>query len=137
MFVHSLADTYSHEACTKVASFQGHEMEPEECNAGEWHGQYKTLSDGQQVFETDEFGEGAEGLPYTSGAAWAVWSVLKGYRETNLDDPGVPLWTDEEVGAFIDGWVVLSQPGRRQGDAVRAFDGLNESLGADCGVASR
>lgn len=129
VFLHSLADTYSHEACTIVAQLQGHELQPEECNAGEWHGQMQTLANGKQVFVTDEYGSGAEGIPYTTNAAQAVWLTLKSYRTNSLENPAPALWSDEKADTFINQWVLLSQPSERQSKAVNAFIALNAEAG--------
>lgn len=56
IYLHVLADSYSHEACMKAAQFRGHKPRPQECTAVYWH-------------EQAEFGSVPsrdEGVPYTS-----------------------------------------------------------------------
>jgi hypothetical protein len=113
IYLHILADSYSHEACMDSEQFRGHKPSPAECNAVIWH-------------EDEEFGASGSdaGVPFTRDAARATWLALKWFRQQQgLPEP--PLWTDEQADAFVDGWVQLNQPRDRRDAAVAAFDALN------------
>src|SRR5262249_42875819 len=91
VFLHALADSYSHPKCYETSHFQGHRQQPSECNAQTWHGQ-------------EEFGAGQPGLPYTRSAAEAVWQQLKAFRKGWTGQGSKPLWSDAETTAYITAW---------------------------------
>lgn len=119
VFLHALADSYSHEACLQAAGFQGHQLNPPECNAATWHGQ-------------DEFGTGQPGLPYTRQAAHAVWQQLRRFRDQWQGPGSAPLWSDEEMTAYVETWTAIADATERQSTANATFSDLNTEHGA-CG----
>lgn len=113
IYLHALADSYSHEACMKTAQFRGHKPRPRSCTAVYWH-------------EQAEFGNVQprdRGVPYTMEAAWATWLALKWFRQQNgLPEP--PLWSDEKVQQFINDWAALDQAQDRREMAMTAWQAL-------------
>lgn len=105
IYLHALADTYSHEACQKQCAFQGHSVAPPNCSAFWWHWDA-------------EYGSGPEspGATYTRDAALAVWQAL-------VDHPieRTPKWSDDETAAFVSEWVAEDQARLRQDMADEVF----------------
>lgn len=115
IYLHSLADSYSHEACMQQCSFQGHSVTPPACTAVYWHmtAEYGPLSV-QNV-----------GTDYTRQAAKAVWLALKNYRQVNgLTGPA--RWTDRQAEAFWEPWIKLDTAKERQQSADAAFSELTQ-----------
>lgn len=114
IYLHALADSYSHEACIRQCNFQGHSNEPGACNAAYWH-------------ESAEYGPGDDtrsaGTEYTREAANAVWLALRAYRRAN-NLPGSPRWTDQATSDFINQWVDLNEASDRETLADDAFSKL-------------
>ena len=111
IYLHALADSYSHEACMKSEQFRGHKPNPDECNAVAWH------------IEA-EFGHNPNqdtGVNYTEEAAQATWLALKWYRQQN-NLAGAAAWSDEQALKFIKGWVKLEQALVRREVAVKAME---------------
>ena len=106
-------------AAVQAAGFQGHELNPAECNAATWHGQ-------------DEFGTGQPGLPYTRSAAHAVWQQLRRFRDQWQGPGGAPLWSDAEMTAYVETWTAIADATQRQSTANATFAELNTEHGA-CG----
>lgn len=119
VFLHALADSFSHQRCFETSNFQGHRQNPSDCNAKTWHGQ-------------DEFGLGMPGLPYTRGAARAVWQQLKAFRMNVPGQGSKQLWTDDQATAFINQWTAIADATQRQTEANNTFSGLNTKYGV-CG----
>ncbi|MGH7493915.1 MAG: hypothetical protein ACREOO_16170 [bacterium] len=113
VYLHALADSYSHEACMASAQVRTHKPRPSECSAVHWHTQA-------------EFGDHAEidkGVNYTREAAQAVWLALKWFRQqTGRAEPA--LWTDEQASEFIQSWVKLDSAQDRRDAALQAFASL-------------
>ncbi len=110
IYLHALADSYSHEACMKAAKFRGHKPRPQECTAVFWH-------------EQAEFGDKPKrdyGVSYTAEAGWATWLALKWFRQQN-GLTGAPLWNDEEARAFVNDWARLNKAQDRRDFAVKAW----------------
>jgi len=113
IFLHSLADSYSHEACMKEAQFRGHKPLPKECSAIYWH-------------EEAEYGSNPrvdEGVGYTREAAWATWLALKWFRQQN-HLAGEAVWNDQQVKEFIENWIHLNRAHDRRNAAVEAYQGM-------------
>ncbi|MDZ7267560.1 MAG: hypothetical protein ONB48_19425 [candidate division KSB1 bacterium] len=113
IYLHALADSYSHEACMKAAQFRGHNPRPQECTAVYWH-------------EQAEFGSVPSrdaGVPYTVEAAWATWLAVKWFRQQN-GLIGPPLWSDEQARQFIGQWAALDQARDRREMAMTAWQAL-------------
>ena len=111
IYLHALADSYSHEACMKAEQFRGHKPNPDECNAVAWHNEA-------------EFGHIPQqdtGVNYTEEAAQATWLALKWYRRQNHLD-GAAAWSDEQAFKFIKGWVRLDKALVRREVAVKAME---------------
>lgn len=113
VYLHALADSYSHEACMASAQVRTHKPRPSECSAVHWHTQA-------------EFGDHAEldkGVSYTREAAQAVWLALKWFRQqTGRAEPA--LWTDEQALEFIQNWVKLDSAQDRRDSALQALASL-------------
>ncbi len=73
IYLHSLADSYSHEACMRADQFRGHKPRPTECTAIEWHIDAEYGDDPKQD----------SGVHYTEEAALATWLALKWFRQQN------------------------------------------------------
>ncbi len=113
IYLHALADSYSHEACMASTRIRAHKPNPPECSAVYWH-------------IKAEFGNDPEvdkGVSYTQEAAHATWLVLKWFRDKN-SLAGAPLWSDEQAYEFIQNWVKLDQPLERREAAVKALESL-------------
>ena len=111
IYLHALADSYSHEACMKSEQFRGHKPNPDECNAGTWHNEA-------------EFGHNPNqdtGVNYTEEAAQATWLALKWYRQLNHLG-GAATWSDEQALKFIKSWVRLDKALVRREVAVKAME---------------
>lgn len=110
IYLHALADSYSHEACMASAHVRTHKPLPPECSAVHWHMKAEYGSDP----EVDK------GVSYTREAAHATWLALKWFREKS-GLPNAPLWSDEQVYGFIENWIVLDKPNDRRELAVQAL----------------
>lgn len=110
IYLHSLADSYSHEKCGEVSHTRKHALSPPACTTEAWH-------------KTMEYGAQAEGVSYTREAGYAMWQELKHFRAANALG-GAPAWDDVQAHAFIDGWVVLNRAQDRQQNADDAYSGL-------------
>lgn len=113
IYLHALADSYSHEACMKAEQFRGHKPRPNECTAVFWH-------------EQAEFGTAPsrdQGVPYTKEAGWATWLALKSFRQQSaLTAP--PMWSDEQVRQFVNDWAALDKAKDRRELALKAWQAL-------------
>ena len=113
LYLHSLADSYSHEACMREAHFRGHKPLPQECSAIYWH-------------EQAEYGHRPRrdnGVEYTREAAWATWLALKWFRQQN-HLPGEAVWSDAQAQDFIENWIQLNRGQKRRDAAVQALQGM-------------
>jgi hypothetical protein len=113
IYLHALADSYSHEACMASAQVRTHRSRPPECSAVHWHTQA-------------EFGDSTEtdkGVSYTREAAQATWLALKWFRQQNgRAEPA--FWTDEQALEFIQNWVKLGAAQERRDAALQASASL-------------
>lgn len=110
IYLHALADSYSHEACMASTQVRGHKPHPSECSAVHWHTQA-------------EFGEHPEvdkGASYTREAAQATWLALQWFRRQNGGAEPAP-WTDEQAFEFIQNWVKLDKAQERREFALQAM----------------
>ena len=112
IYLHSLADSYSHEPCAILTASRGHFEAPNECTLS-WH-------------NAEEFGSEPlpEGLNYTIEAAQAVWKTLVIYIQQN----GLAyssLWTEDEAFQFIEEWTSIADANERKVFADLNFDRLN------------
>jgi hypothetical protein len=115
IYLHSLADSYSHEKCGQDAHTRRHCLPakpdcPASCTTEFWHGQA-------------EYGAGGAGVPFTGEAGRAVWQELKRYRQLHAL-PGGPLWDDATAEAFIDEWTATARGSARSAGAIEAYDAI-------------
>lgn len=110
IYLHALADSYSHEACMASAHVRTHKPLPPECSAVHWHIKAEYGNDP----EVDK------GVSYTREAAQATWLALKWFREKN-GMSGAPLWSDEQAFEFIENWIKLDKPLDRREFALKAL----------------
>ncbi len=115
IYLHSLADSYSHEACMEQCSFQGHSVGPASCTAVFWHA----------VAEYGPASVQNSGTQYTRNAAQAVWLTLKAYRQVN-GLTGSAKWTDQQAQAFWENWISLNTGEEREKAADDAFSELTK-----------
>ncbi len=111
IYLHALADSYSHEACMKAEQFRGHKPRPLECTAVDWH-------------LDEEFGRNEDqqaGVSYTAEAALATWQALKWFRQQNGWSTNAN-WSDAQAESFIKKWVSLEQALMRRELAVQVFE---------------
>ena len=113
IYLHALADSYSHEACMASAQVRTHKPMPPECSAVQWHMKAEYGSDPQAD----------PGVSYTREAAHATWLALKWFREQN-GLAGASLWNDEQAYEFIESFIALDKPLDRRELAVKALTEL-------------
>lgn len=111
LYLHSLADSYSHEACmaTGVRTHQDSGV-ANVCSSIDWH-------------IIQEYGASGQGVDYTKAGATAIWEALKRYRMAQ-GYAAPPLWSDAQAQAFINTWVNLNTAQARIDAANAAFDAL-------------
>jgi hypothetical protein len=110
IYLHALADSYSHEACMASAHVRTHKPLPPECSAVHWHMKAEFGSDP----EIDK------GVSYTREAGRATWLALKWFREKN-GVADAPRWSDEQAFEFIENWIKLDKPLDRREFALKAL----------------
>ena len=113
IYLHALADSYSHEACMNAEQFRGHKPRPLECTAVDWH-------------IDEEYGKTeaqAEGVRYTEEAGMTTWQALKWYRGQNGFLANTK-WNDAQVQAFVKKWASFEQAEMRRELAVKVFEAL-------------
>lgn len=113
IYLHALADSYSHEACMQQCSFQGHSVAPPTCTATYWH----------EIAEYGPVSAQNVGVEYTRRAGEAVWQALANYRKVN-GLQGAPLWNDSAAREFINKWVALDTSQEREKAADAVFTAL-------------
>lgn len=115
VYLHSLADSYSHEACMKVAQSRDHAHSPVECQLKYWHLKAEYGNDPTRDV----------GTSYTKEAGREVWLALLAYRSANgLADSAA--WDTTTAHYFIDAWVAKNKPEARHKLAVKFFKALNK-----------
>ena len=113
IYLHALADSYSHEACMKAEQFRGHKPRPLECTAVDWH-----IDEEYGRTETQD-----EGVRYTEEAGMATWQALKWYRAQNGLFENAK-WNETQVQAFVQKWAGFEQAEMRRDFAVKVFEAL-------------
>ncbi|MCK6555465.1 hypothetical protein L6Q96_12935 [Candidatus Binatia bacterium] len=113
IYLHALADSYSHEKCMEVAQVRMHFPDPKECTGVFWH-------------EEAEFGVHGDtsGVPYTKDAGRAVWTAIRWFRK-QAGLPDAILMNEEEVELFVDRWAEFDAAPDRRDFAVAGFESLN------------
>jgi hypothetical protein len=112
LYLHSLADSYSHEACMATGARTHQDSAVASvCAAIDWH-------------IIQEYGANGEGVDYTRAAATAMWQALKRYRVAQ-GYSAAALWSDDQAQAFINSWVDLNTAQARIDAANAAFDALS------------
>ena len=94
VYVHSLADSYSHEACLCNESFVGHATSPDLCAYTIWH-------------EEEEWGADGRGAGYTREAGLAVWRAMRDYAVSRDSSGALVPWNETHAVAAVDGFVNL------------------------------
>ncbi|MBI1422246.1 MAG: hypothetical protein GC149_02185 [Gammaproteobacteria bacterium] len=108
LYLHSLADSYSHEACMATGQRTHQDSGVANvCSSIDWH-------------IIQEYGADGEGESYTKAAATAVWQALKRYR-TAQGYTAPPAWSDTQAQAFINTWVDLNTAQARIDAANAAY----------------
>ncbi|MFO0982733.1 MAG: hypothetical protein U1E76_13540 [Planctomycetota bacterium] len=110
LYLHAVADSYSHEQCMATAQLRTHVPVPSACEAVYWHEQAEYGPDAAQDV----------GVPYTKEAGRAVWIALSWYGEHVAHLPA-SRWSDATALAFITTWAELDHAADRRRDAVRAL----------------
>ncbi|NEO76980.1 hypothetical protein [Moorena sp. SIO4G3] len=111
IFLHSLADSYSHERCMETMQLREHKPFPAECNVLLWHLDL-------------EFGGGDPGVPYTKNAARAVFKAAVHYIAQN-GEGGDPLWSFDEANNFIEQFAEIESPDERAQFAIDTYNNLS------------
>lgn len=113
IYLHALADSYSHEACMKAEQFRGHKPRPLECTAVDWH-----IDEEYGKTEAQD-----EGVSYTEEAGMATWLALKWFRAQNGFVENAK-WNDAQVQAFVKKWASFEPAEMRRELAVKVFAAL-------------
>jgi hypothetical protein len=107
IYLHSTADSYSHEKCMLDAGLRSHPPAPFSCSPW-WH-----------IVPRGEFGFPSPGVRFTHTAALEVWRALKEYRgEARPTEP------PKQVRDFINGFIGRTDGCERARYAVATFDRL-------------
>jgi hypothetical protein len=109
VYLHSLADSYSHEKCMADSHTRKHALSPPSCTTEFWHGQA-------------EYGSSGGGVSYTREAARAVFHELTVFASGH---GATPVWSEEQAAAFIDAWAGTNQSADRRDLADQACDDLD------------
>lgn len=96
IYVHTLADSYSHDLCMQKNVVRQHNPASKFCTA-QWH-------------TTEEFADG-QSVPTTIIAANEVWKVLKENRDSFSACKAPAPWTDAEAQKFIETFVKTGTAG--------------------------
>ncbi len=101
IYLHSLADSYSHEACMQCCQLRTHVNSPAQCNARTWH-------------INDEFGPGSGdiGVSYTTNSANQVWSALKTFA--SRIGAGTARMSDADASSFINNFATTDDGDARK-----------------------
>ena len=113
VYLHSLADSYSHEACMRSTGIRNHKDSPSECTLQYWH-------------LDAEYGPESKnpGTVYTREAGLATWLALKWYRKQN-GLIGKMIWTDDQAKSFINQWARLDKALDRRNLAVTKYKAMH------------
>lgn len=116
IYLHALADSYSHEKCMMHRHIRAHVPQPYECK-GVWHvtsefGEYQGL---------DEAVKGA-GVPFTLTAAKALWQEILNYRAANGQGP--VKWDENKYMEFARDFISTKSALLRVRKAVTEFNQL-------------
>lgn len=116
IYVHGLADSYSHEKCMEETQTRRHDTSlpiAKPCTTTIWH------------LEAEYGGKG-EGYPFTVEAGRAVWLALSWYRQQNSSD-GPTLWGEADAAAFSSQWAAEGKAEDRRSLAVSTLEVLNRT----------
>lgn len=116
IYLHALADTYTHDPCMKkkqVRSHMGRTSLVLECSVVRWH-------------QDQEFGPEATnlGTSYTKEGGLAVWKALVFFRQSNSLSAGA-LWTETQAVDFIKVYSETDAVIDRSNYATSAYLSLN------------
>lgn len=101
IYLHSLADSYSHEECMRLVQKRDHTALPPQACQLSWH----------------DLEYGADppnaAVPYTRFAGRAVWEALLYYRRWNAVS-GTQTWDQPTAASFVDSWAALFSAANRR-----------------------
>ncbi|HEY9667461.1 MAG TPA: hypothetical protein V6C91_11700, partial [Coleofasciculaceae cyanobacterium] len=112
IFLHALADSYSHQYCMQTTQLRTHDPSPPECNHNTWH------LDMEFGIENDDLG-----VPYTISAGQAVFQNALLFISLN-GGGGSRLWTDEQANNFIMAYAREENAQIRAQMAIDAYNNL-------------
>jgi hypothetical protein len=116
IYLHALADSYSHEKCMMHRHVRLHVPQPYECK-GVWH----VTSEFGEYQDLEETMEGA-GVPFTLTAAKALWQEILNYRAANGLGPA--RWDENQYMEFAKEFIGERTALLRVRTAVREFNQL-------------
>jgi len=120
IYLHSLADSYSHQECMRLVQKRDHTVTPPQACQLSWHDL--------------EYGPNPPnvGYPYTQFAARAVFQGLLYYRVHN-GLAGSPPWDEATAFAFVDSWAALfASADRRAFAAIATLPATFRPLASPC-----
>jgi hypothetical protein len=121
IYVHALADSYSHEACMKATDTRGHSNSPPVCEIHYWHLEAEYGPDPSRD----------KGTSYTQEAGRAMWLALKWFRQQNGLNTA-PRWSDQSAADFIDQWATLDGEQDRRNQAINTLYSLTLPPDMNC-----
>lgn len=116
IYLHAVADSYSHEKCMMSRHIRAHVPQPYECK-GIWH----VTSEFGDYQGPQEDARGA-GVPYTLTAAKAMWQEILNYRSAN--GLGASKWDENKYMDFARAFIATKTPALRVRKAVAEFNRL-------------
>ncbi len=140
VYLHSLADSFSHEACMKTNQLNYHpEQESKDsatystafpqCSSENVHGNFRATTE----VPAAEFNGGNPKiasypnndptLPWTKAAGRAVYASARLFASKNLGTR-TELWSEADRNTFIDGFAALGTATKRADCALKAWDSL-------------
>lgn len=116
IYLHALADSYSHEKCMMHRHVRAHAPQPYECK-GIWHntsefGNYQGLNEAVR----------GAGVPFTLTAARALWQEILRYRAANGQGPAK--WDENKYMEFARAFISSKTAALRVRKAVGTFNQL-------------
>ncbi|MBI3545337.1 MAG: hypothetical protein HY081_01885 [Gammaproteobacteria bacterium] len=116
IYLHALADTYTHDPCMKKLQVRSHMSRTSltiECSVVRWH-------------QDQEFGPEATnlGTSYTKEGGLAVWKALLFFRQSN-SLPTAALWNETQAVRFIKTYSEMENEIDRSNYATSTYTSLN------------
>ncbi len=145
IYLHSLGDSYSHEACMKTNQFNYHpEQESKDastysasgypqCSSENVHGNFRASTE----VAAAEFNGGNSKLtsypnnnptlPWTKAAGRAVYAVARAYASKWFSGTRAEAWSETDRNTFIDQFAAQTTSTNRASCALKAWDSLGKS----------